>query len=91
MRLSEIFPDSQLVMWSSDPSKFCIEKSATSFSPDYLVQGMNCIKGCKQLLRFIFESQQPNPQGIYYVKVFQGNIWKYIIIDDYIPVIEIDQ
>lgn len=36
----------------------------------------------------MFESQQPNPQGVYYVKIFQGNIWKYIIIDDYIPVIE---
>ena len=36
----------------------------------------------------MFESQQPNPQGIYYVKVFQGNMWKFVLIDDYIPVIE---
>lgn len=36
----------------------------------------------------MLESQQPNPQGVYYVKIFHGNFWKIIIIDDYIPVIE---
>ena len=37
----------------------------------------------------MFESQEVNSQGIYYVKIHQTqtNIWKYVIIDDYIPVI----
>lgn len=34
----------------------------------------------------MLESQKTNVQGIYYVKIFQGNVWKYIIIDDHIPV-----
>ncbi len=24
--------------------------------------------------------------GVYLVKIFQENVWKYVIIDDYIPV-----
>ena len=36
----------------------------------------------------MFETQKPNSQGIYYVKIFHGNIWKYILVDDHIPVLE---
>lgn len=73
-------------MWSSDLTKINIEAS-TPFAASYFLLAMNCIKNSKNLLRFMFESQQPNPQGVYFVKIFQGNIWKYIIIDDYIPVV----
>ena len=40
-------------------------------------------------IRNIFESQQVNPYGIYFVKFFHNGIWKYEIIDDSIPVIEV--
>ena len=39
-------------------------------------------------MRRMFETQQPDLQGVYYVRIFQGNTWKYIIIDDNIPVVE---
>lgn len=39
----------------------------------------------------MFESQKFNQNGIYYVKISQNNTWKYIIIDDYIPVIKQDK
>ena len=35
----------------------------------------------------MFENQSISPYGIYLVKIFQDNSWKYIIIDDYIPVL----
>ena len=34
----------------------------------------------------MFESQQYNKYGIYLLKVNQNNNWKYIIVDDYVPV-----
>lgn len=49
---------------------------------------MNAIKNCRSLLAKIFEAQTINNLGIYILKVFQANSWKYIIIDDKIPVIE---
>ena len=34
----------------------------------------------------MFEGQHINNYGIYLVKIYQESSWKYIIIDDYIPV-----
>lgn len=42
--------------------------------------------GCPSILERMFEDQTVNPFGIYLVKIYQESIWKYIIIDDYIPV-----
>ena len=39
-------------------------------------------------MRNLFESQQANAEGIYFVKIFHNNVWKYEVIDDYIPVVE---
>ena len=84
-RIPEVFPDRDLVMWGTDPTRNFITTSS-NLACDYFSTGLNIIKGNKMLLRKIFESQKPNPQGIYIVKIFQANVWKYTIIDDYIPV-----
>ena len=34
----------------------------------------------------MFEITKQCEFGIYLVKIFQENVWKYVIIDDYIPV-----
>lgn len=39
----------------------------------------------------MFESQKFNSNGIYYVKINQNNTWKYVVIDDYIPVYKQDK
>jgi hypothetical protein len=49
---------------------------------------LNCLLGCPKLLEKIFEKQTINQYGIYIVKIFQESVWKYIFIDDYIPVIK---
>ena len=38
------------------------------------------------MIERMFEDQSINSFGIYLVKIYQENVWKYIIIDDYIPV-----
>lgn len=86
-RIPDIFPDRDLIMWGVDPIKNFI-RSSSNFANEYFGIGLNCMKGNKTLLRKMFESQKPNPQGVYYVKIFQGNVWKYTIIDDHIPVFE---
>lgn len=74
-------------MWGVDPTKNFISGSS-HLANEYFSIALNCMKGNKTLLRKMFESQKPNPQGIYYVKIFQANVWKYTIIDDHIPVFE---
>ena len=87
MRIPEVFPDRELIMWGSDPSKNNISRG-TNLAAEYFVQGLNCLKNSKFFLRRMFESQKPNLQGVYFVRIFQGNVWKYVIIDDNIPVME---
>lgn len=38
------------------------------------------------MLERVFEGQGVNPYGIYLVKIFQEHSWKYVIVDDFIPV-----
>jgi hypothetical protein len=46
----------------------------------------NSIKNCKLLLHKMFESCEVSEFGVYLVKIFQENVWKFVIVDDYIPV-----
>lgn len=50
---------------------------------------MSSIKDSPQLLDLFFEESEYNEHGIYLIKIFQENEWRYVIIDDFIPVREI--
>ena len=41
------------------------------------------------LMEKFFENQTLSPEGIYFVKMHQTqtNRWKYIIVDDFVPVV----
>lgn len=39
----------------------------------------------------MFECQSFNQHGIYYIKINQNNTWKYIIVDDYVPVYYVEK
>jgi hypothetical protein len=36
----------------------------------------------------MFEFLEVSEFGVYLVKIFQENVWKYVIVDDFIPVVE---
>ena len=63
-----------------------IFKGEDSYSEDYLAGAFNSLMGSPKMLQKIFEEQNINQFGIYIVKIYQQSVWKYIIIDDYIPV-----
>lgn len=90
MRISELFEGRELTIWGAEPFKNNIS-SPSNLCAEYFVQGLNCLKNSKHLLRKMFETQKPNSQGIYFVRLYLGNVWKYMIIDDHIPVIENEQ
>ena len=74
-------------MYSNDSVNNHIE-APSNLASDYFVFALNCLKGNTQILRKMFEAQKINSHGLYLVKIFQANVWKYIMIDDYIPVVE---
>lgn len=90
MRLPELFKHRQLTVWTSEKQRKCnINCGPLSKSSDYLPGAFNLIGQKNSLLERMFEGQKVNESGIYYVKLHmtQQSIWKYVIIDDYVPVI----
>ena len=56
-----------------------------------VVGALNAIKNNRLLLHKIFVNLEDlNPYGIYLVNIYVGNHWKYIVIDDFIPVIKVE-
>ncbi len=93
MRLSELYKQWEMVIWTVDQTKkSSITKGFISKSGgdgDFLANVFNVLKDKTNLLEKMFESQVVNGECVYYVKIYQTqtNIWKYVVIDDYIPVI----
>lgn len=87
MRIGDLYSEKDLVL-SKPSSSIEIYKTEYSYCEDYFPGALNCLIGCDALLERMFEDQTVNPFGIYLVKIYQENAWKYIIIDDYIPVIQ---
>jgi hypothetical protein len=54
---------------------------------DHFVTALNCIRENKKLLEKMFEIREINLYGVYLVKIFEENTWKYVIVDDLIPTI----
>lgn len=93
MRISDIFKDRELTVWTTNKSQKSVvlkgHISKNGGDSDFLATSFNLIRDKNSILEKMFESQEVNKQGIYYVKIHQTqtNIWKYVIVDDYIPVI----
>jgi hypothetical protein len=51
------------------------------------VSSLNSIKGNNELLEFMFEKEEVNKYGVYLIKIYQENTWKYVIVDDLVPCI----
>lgn len=84
-RIPEIFGSKDLVLWANFPTGTI--KKGSEYCSQYMPMALNCLRGNKALLRYMFERQVSLSQGIYYVKLFTHNKWQYVIIDDYIPVL----
>lgn len=81
MRISDVFAGKYLTLFSREPQSYYINSKIKAFT--------NCLNSVKHnnfLLQKIFESQKINKHGIYLLKINQNSSWKYIIVDDYIPV-----
>lgn len=51
-----------------------------------MVSSFNALSTSHRSIEKIFENQRYSRHGIYYVRLNHGGIWKYVIVDDHIPV-----
>lgn len=56
-------------------------------SANHIINVFNSIKYNNSLLERMFEDQHYNDYGVYFAKINHNNVWKYITIDDNIPVV----
>lgn len=47
---------------------------------------LNAIGTSPRCIEKIFEDQKISRHGIYYLRINHGGIWKYVVVDDNIPV-----
>jgi hypothetical protein len=89
MRRSELFSGKFITVWDYNQS---VRISGGTLGLSSLFPTcLNSIKHNTFMLEKVFESQKFNSQGIYFVKIAQSSSWKYVIVDDYIPVIRQDK
>jgi hypothetical protein len=91
MRISDIYKNEKICIWDTQYKSTVFKGfiSTQSKDGDYMPSVFNMIRHQNTLLEKIFESQQVNKEGIYCIKIHQTqtNTWKYVTIDDYIPVV----
>lgn len=87
MRASELYKSLKISLWNNgNHYKFKIREGFESFKP--LVTVLNSIRFNNSLLEKIFEDQKCSEYGIYYAKINQNGSWKYVNIDDHIPIVK---
>ena len=85
MRVDEVFPGQKILLWSHSDRNLVLKGGVEKLG--YMATAFNAIGSSARCIERIFEEQTYNRHGVYYLRLNHEGIWKYIVIDDYIPVI----
>ena len=83
-RIKDIYPGQKIVLYSHEDRNRIEIGSFPEFS--YMATCFNALGSSPQCLEKIFENQYYSPNSLYYLRLNHGGIWKYIVVDDFIPV-----
>lgn len=83
-RIAEIFKNTNLkLQYSIDVCDF----KKGDLNNYYLLSSLSIVSEKPSIIQNIFEDQTLNNQsGCYFVKLCQNGVWRYITIDDYLPI-----
>lgn len=89
MRLSHYFSGQHITVYSRNRLDSTVIIKNNQKFPGFASQALvfNSIKNNNFLLEKMFEISTFNKHGLYLVKINQNGHWKYVIVDDYVPVI----
>jgi len=82
LRIKELYRFKKVTLLQNLNSSF-IEKN--SEIPLYLYNALVAINENEFIFKRNFEDQVINDKGIYFVKICQDGVWRYIILDDFLP------
>jgi hypothetical protein len=49
---------------------------------------LSCLAERERNIKRIIESQQYNANGFYYVRLNVNGVWRYIAVDDFLPMVD---
>ena len=84
MRADEVFPGQKILLWSHEDRNLVLRGQFEKLG--YMATAFNAIGSSARCIERIFEGQTYNRHGLYYLRLNHEGIWKYMVIDDYIPV-----
>ena len=82
-RLSDVYKGRKVTLLQNLQSSFIKRNKDT---PLYLFNALLAISDNEFIFKRNFEDQSINEKGLYFVKICQDGVWRYIILDDFLPV-----
>ena len=67
-------------------SKCTVRRGCLNYS-DNLVTALNAVSNGNRCLQRMIEEQKVFGLCIYYVRINHDGVWKYVVVDDYVPVV----
>ena len=87
LRLQELFKSTIDTINLEDLSAITI-KPQKFLQHKYLFTVFQAIKKKPKIIRNLLETQKINKKGAYFVKICQDGVWRYVVIDDFLPCIK---
>ena len=88
MRIEDVYRGKKLVLFQKNSGLKCIYNNGRLPFGYNIAVACGALSNSNRCLERIFEDQKLLGLCIYYLRINHDGIWKYIVVDDYIPVIK---
>ena len=86
-RVREIFKNLKLKLFDSIDPNNLMQKDLCNY---YFASAVSALAENPFRITKLFEKQEVNDMGCYFVRICQDGVWRYIVVDDYIPINEME-
>jgi hypothetical protein len=87
MRVEDIYRGQRLILYNHQDRN--IVKNGEFQELSFMATGFNALRTSPRCIERIFENQKYSKLGLYYLRLNHEGIWKYVLVDDFIPVRQI--
>ena len=86
-RVQDMYKKNQIKLFETTDPNNISQKDLCNF---YFASSISALAEKPHRIQRLFENQEINDLGCYFVRICQDGVWRYIIIDDYLPINEVD-
>lgn len=90
VRIGEVHRGKHCALYSKDMEDRCTVVDG-HVPLSYMAVGMTAVGNTAGCLERLFECHNANDYGIYLVRLFIEGVWRYVVVDDYVPTVSKDK